>query len=176
MMFGIVCRYHQAHLDAYLDGNLTPKARKRVAQHIGNCEACYAEYARRRDFRNELQRTLPLVGQRQNTIDFDQVWDAIRVELPLSTRRRTHARYGLVALMFMLVLMLPFTMGHRAIPMTLPPHPAPDTNEQNTTPAQTETVAVATVVVSVTEGHNAEAATKLPTVPEPEATRGRHGN
>jgi anti-sigma factor RsiW len=165
IMFGH-CR---GSLDAYLDGQLTPKARRRVAQHISRCETCYADYARRRDLRDELQRTMPLIGADQP--DFKRMWHAIRVELPRDDRRRTQARYGLAALMLMLSLLIPFTMGHRDIPMVLPSRPAPDSTLEQGTPSQREPVAVATIVVSVTQGHEKEAATQLPTVPEPE-----HGN
>ena len=171
-MFVLHC---QAQLDAYLDGQLTAKARRRVGQHISRCESCYAEYVRRRDLRNDLQQTLPLVGQR-NAPDFARVWQRVRRELPNPTyeRRRYQARFGLAALMVMLILMLPFMMGHRDLPMILPPRPAPDLTQQGGTPPQI--VPIATVAVSVIQGHETQAATELPTVPEPALIRGRNGD
>lgn len=180
-MLGIVnsiaCRHCQAHLDAYLDRQLTPKARRRVGQHIARCETCYAEYVRRRDLRDELKRTLPLVGQ-HSAPNFARTWQAVRRDLPHPTyeRRRDQARFGLAALMVMLILLLPFTMRHRDLPLILPPRPAPDVSQQGSTPAQTEPVAFATVAASVTQGHESKAATQLPTVPEPHAIRGTNGN
>lgn len=174
MSNGLSCRYCQAHLDGYLDGQLTPKARRRVAEHLARCESCYVEYVRRRDLHGELQRTLPLVGQRQMP-DFARTWQAIRVELPHPTyeRRRDQARYGLAAVMVMLVLLLPFTMGHRDLPL-LPPRPAPDSTVKSGTPAHLEPIAIATV--AVTQRHDDHTATELPTVPEPDAPRGIDGN
>jgi hypothetical protein len=155
------------HLDAYLDGQLSPKARRRVAQHLSRCETCYADYARRRDLRNELQNTLPLIGTLDQRADFTRMWHSIRTELPRGDRRRyqLQARYGLVVAMLLIMLLVPFTMGHRDLPILLPSRPAPDSTEELGTP--TQPVAMATVAVSVTQGHENENATQLPTVPEP---------
>lgn len=175
MIFRFACSHCQAHIDAYLDNQLSPRARRRINRHLDECADCYAFYAQCRDLRGELQRSLPLVGHttRQQP-DFALMWTAIHAELPPAPstldRERQGYRYGLVAVMFMLMLLLPFTMGHRDIPMIMPSPPAPDSQE-NSTPARTQPVAIATVSASVTESH-IKPATLLPTVPEPDFSRG----
>src|SRR5436190_927022 len=110
-MWNFNCLYCQAHLQAYIDGELSPKARRRIAQHIDRCPACYHTYIQQRDFSRELQQEIPLVGQR-NAPDFKQMWGAVQAELPQSQPRLYQARYGMALLAFTLMLVVPFTMGH----------------------------------------------------------------
>jgi anti-sigma factor RsiW len=44
------CSHCQAELTAYLHGELPPRRRKRAAQHLNGCAACYAVYRQMRDF------------------------------------------------------------------------------------------------------------------------------
>lgn len=177
-MWNFNCHYCQAHLQAYIDGELSPKARRRIAQHIDRCPACYNAYIQRRDFSRELQQAIPLVGQRGGP-DFKQMWGAVQAELPQSQPRLYQARYGMALLAFALMLIVPFTMGHRDISLSPPPPPAPELWAMRETPDVTEPVALATVVASHTVESQVTSATVLPTVPEPhnqESSRGMDGN
>lgn len=175
-MWNFNCHYCQAHLQAYMDGELSPKVRRRVSQHLDRCPACYNVYAQRRDFSRELQQTLPLVGQ-QYAPNFKKMWGAIQSELPQPQPRMYQARYGLALLAFTLMLIVPFTMGHRDMSRMPPSPPAPDLLRE--TPDVTEPVAVATIAASITVESELRPATLLPTVPEPrnqESLRGMDGN
>lgn len=177
-MWNLNCHYCQAHLQAYIDGELSPKARRRISQHLDRCTACYNVYAQRRDLSRELQQAIPLVGQR-GAPNFKQMWGAIQAELPQPQPRHFHARYGLALLAFTLMLIVPFTMGHRDISRMPPSPPAPELLEKRETPDVTEPVALATVTASITVESELRPATLLPTVPEPrnqESSRGMDGN
>jgi uncharacterized C2H2 Zn-finger protein len=177
-MWNFNCHYCKAHLQAYIDGELTPKSRRRISQHLDRCPACYSAYAQRRDFSRELQQAIPLVGQR-GAPDFKQMWGAIQAELPQPQPRFYQARYGLALLAFTLMLIVPFTMGHRDISRMPPSPPAPELLTKHETPDVTEPVAYATVAASITVASEFKPVTLLPTVPEPrnpESSRGIDGN
>jgi len=177
-MWNLNCHYCQAHLQAYIDGELSPKARRRVSQHLDRCPTCYNAYSQRRDFSRELQQAIPLVGQ-GGTPHFKQMWGAIQAELPQPQPRLYQARYGLVLLAFALMLIVPFTMGHRKISLTPPSPPAPELLAKYETPDVTEPVMIATIAASITVESEQKSATQLPTVPEPrhqESLRGMDGN
>ncbi len=179
-MWNFNCHYCKAHLQSYMDGELSPKARRRIALHLDRCPACYNAYMQRRDFSHELQHVIPLVGQR-GAPDFKQMWGAIQAELPRqeSQPRFYQARYGMALLAFTLMLIMPFTMGHRDISRMPPSPPAPELLAKRETPDVTEPVVVATIAASITVESELKPATLLPTVPEPhnqESLRGMDGN
>lgn len=179
-MWNFNCHYCRAHLQAYIDGELSPKARRRIAQHVDRCPTCYNAYILRRDFSRELQQTLPLVGQR-GAPDFKQMWGAVQAELPRPAvqPRLYQARYGLALLAFTMMLIMPLTMGHRDISLSPPSPPAPQLLAKYETPDVTEPVAIATVAASLTVESQFKSATLVPTVPEPhnqELSRGMDGN
>jgi anti-sigma factor RsiW len=177
-MWNFNCRYCRAHLQAYIDGELSLKSRRRVSQHLDRCPACYSIYVQQRDLSRELRQSIPMVGQR-GVPDFKQMWGAIQAELPQPQPRLNQARYGLALLAFTLMLIVPFTMGHRDISLMPPSPPAPQLLEKHETPDVTEPAAVATAAASITVESEMKPATLLPTVPEPrhqESSRGIDGN
>jgi hypothetical protein len=179
-MMNFNCLYCQSKIDAYLDSELSPKARRRVVQHLDRCITCYTLYVQRRDLKRELQRALPLIGQR-DAPDFKQMWGTIRSELPhpeAHQRHFLHARYGFVVLAMMLMLVLPLTMAHRDIPLILPSQPAAQSVLMRETPDVTEPFAMATAVASLTVESEYTPATSLPIVAEPptqDFARGMNG-
>lgn len=165
-----LCRYSRANFDAFLDGTLAPRARRRIARHLDACPACYEAYSRRRDLRRDLQQTIPLVG-RNHTPDFERMWNAVRVEIPRPQSRRTQYRYGFAALLLLLALLVPFTMGNHELTRAVPVPPVPAIEVSTETPASADAPElVATVAASSTAPNNAP-----PTLPEPDV-RIAHGN
>lgn len=159
----IACRYCRVHLDAYLSGELAPPARRRVAVHLDQCAACYAAYVQRREVARELRRSLPLVGYSKEP-DFGQVWLRVQAEVPQGSSHPV--QYGLAALLLALMLLVPFTMGHRDVAAALPTQPAPQLIDASQTPAR------AVAIGSPTAGPTAHtlaapAAGTPPTMPEP---------
>jgi anti-sigma factor RsiW len=163
-----MCRYCRANLDAFLDSTLALRARRRVARHIDSCPTCYDVYTRRRQMRRELQQNIPLVGRR-HTPDFDRIWSAVRVELPRPQARHTRYRYGFVALLLLVALLVPFTMGNHELTRAVPVPPVPETEASTETPISADgPELVATVAVSST---NMAQETAPPTLPEPDLGR-----
>ena len=158
------CRYCRAHLDAYAAGELAPPARRRVAAHLDHCAACYAVYAQRREVVRELQRSLPLLGY-ANPPDFGQVWLKVQRELP---RGSGHSmQYGLAALLLLVLLLVPFTMGHRDIAAALPTQPAPHQLDGDQTPARAPARAQTVTAAPRTATLSPPAFGTPPTMPEP---------
>lgn len=130
------CRYCRAHLDAYIAGELPPSARWRVAAHLDRCAACYAAYAQQREVVRELRRALPIIG-RGHPPDFEYVWLNAQRELPRSSR--DSIQYGLAALLLVVLLVVPFTIGYHDIAAALPTQPAPHRLDEDRTPANAAT-------------------------------------
>jgi anti-sigma factor RsiW len=127
----LLCRYCQFNLDAFLDGRLSPHARRRIARHIDQCPACYQAYIGRRELRRELQQSLALVGHNHQP-DFARIWQSVQAEIPRPLPRRTPFRFGLVALLLLLGLVLPLTLGNRDLGRVVPSQPKPHTEESIT--------------------------------------------
>lgn len=160
----LLCKLYQRQIDAYLDKRLSPRARRRLARHIDECPACYRAYVQRRELRRELQAGVPLLG-RHHQPDFDRMWEAVRAELP-QPRHQVSFRYGLAALMLLLALLVPFTMGNRDLMHALPDQPEPNADFITETPPGGQAIAAATLAAPNTYENDLELATP-PTLPEP---------
>ncbi|MBC7809978.1 MAG: zf-HC2 domain-containing protein [Burkholderiales bacterium] len=147
------CRFCEAHLVAYLNGQLSAKARSRIARHVDECESCYAAYMNERDMSRELERRVPLVGANVGmgtNAAFARMWSAIEIEIPTSPapaastgwRWSYQLRYSLAALVFMLALLLPWTMEQHKIGLSLPIPPEPSLVIERGTPAPVISVAL----------------------------------
>ncbi len=165
MMFGfLICHYTRVRLDAFIDAELSPRVRRRVAQHLDRCPHCDRAYRQRRELRRELQQTLPLVGTHV-TPDFAALWVDIRAEIPRKSPPRKF-RYGLVMLLLAMALVTPFTMGNGRVTQVLPDQPVPEaqlateTGEDVTLPALQATA----VAASTRAGWLSDSP---PTMPEP---------
>lgn len=173
-------RHCENDLDAYLDQSLPPRKRQRVARHLDACPACYRAYRQKRDLRAELQRALPLVGQRHEP-DFAALWGNIQREIPQPqpVLPPGRMRLGLAALMVMMMLMLPFIAGqHEAALAQLPTYPRPLVVATES-PESTEPVTEASLMASLTRESQFVSVTSVPTLPEPdvqEPVRGFDGN
>ncbi len=145
----ILCRYWQFNLDAFLDGRLTLGMRRRIARHIDHCPSCYQAYVQRRELRRELQQSLALVGH-DHQPNFAQMWQAVQTEIPRTGVRRAQFRYGLVLLLLLLGLVLPFTLGNRELGRAVPMQPQPHTEESITeAPSGPEPAVKVTAVAAV---------------------------
>jgi len=160
----LACKLCQRQIDSYLDRTLSLHARRQMAQHIDECPACYRTYVQRRDLRRELQRSVPLVGRHHHP-DFDRMWGAIQAELP-QPRYQTSFQYGLVALMLLLALLVPFTMDNRDLVRALPDQPRPHTEIATETPVGGQWAVAATLAAPATAETEPALATP-PTLPEP---------
>lgn len=85
-LFATNCRQTRRMLPAYLNGELKPRARARVARHLTICAACDAEYSVSRMVSRELHSTLPLVGGGSESGRFEIMWRGIAAQLAAAPR------------------------------------------------------------------------------------------
>lgn len=139
-------RYCKANLTAYVNGQLSPRARRRIARYIDIDAACYAEYVRQRELARELNHSLPYIGQPTQP-QLDRMWGAIQAEIGTITEinptasvtpshshrtphymqvKRANTRFGLVGIACGLVMALPVMLGNSnvsALYVPTPPEP-----------------------------------------------------
>lgn len=139
-------RYCKANLVAYINGQLSPRARRRIARYIDIDAACYAEYVRQRELARELNHSLPYIGQPDKP-QLDRIWGAIQAEMSPTAPaqrpqphylqvKRANARFGLVSIAFGLVMALPFTLGNSHVSALYVPTPPVPQLEQAFTVAE----------------------------------------
>jgi anti-sigma factor RsiW len=120
------CKNCQYHMTAYLHGELSSRARQCMTQHIQACPMCYACYVRQRDMQRDLAYYVPLIGQ-ESRPRYDKMWASIQADLSRSKQPRYQTRYGLAAIMLLMALLLPWTMGQRSTALAaLPTQPSPE--------------------------------------------------
>ena len=135
MMVRFKYRFCQVHLPRYLSGDLSDAVRRRVARYIDECEDCYREYMRQREFAHKLQRSLPTLG-RPDSGKLEQIWTSLQEDLSEPRRRRPSFKdygskaslqfgYGLVVIAIFIALLLPLMTAQRAslLSMALPRAP-----------------------------------------------------
>jgi hypothetical protein len=97
-----------------------------MTQHIQACPMCYTVYIQQRDIQRDLAYYVPLIGQ-EKTPRYDKMWASIQADMSRPKQQQYHMRYGLAALMLMLALLLPWTMGQRTKAReALPTQPSPE--------------------------------------------------
>lgn len=124
----ITCRTCRNHLPAYLHRELPPKLRAEVAEHLQDCDACYALSVQQRDLSNDLSRSLPAFGSPVSGLD--RIWSAVQADMAQSRREPEvleKVRYSIVALIFVLALLLPWTVRGQRLTLPTPPTPAVST-------------------------------------------------
>ncbi|MDZ4669942.1 MAG: hypothetical protein SH821_03630 [Phototrophicales bacterium] len=148
--------YCKWHITAYVNGELSPIQRRRMARYIENYPECYVEYRRQRDLSRELAERLPILGAPQGG-QLQRLWRLIEGDVAkpatiiLSASQVVVYSLSLTALLWMVVLMT--TLHNSGVTTLVITPPTPDnavlgveTRDPNhTTPAIPPTfVAVAT--------------------------------
>jgi anti-sigma factor RsiW len=119
-------------MTAYLHGEAPRLVGQRMARHIQQCPACYAIYIQQRDTERELTHYVPLIGQ-EKAPRYGKMWASIQADLSGSRKQRYPVRYGLAALMLMLALALPWTLGHGPTMLAaVPTQPSPEATVTHT--------------------------------------------
>jgi len=148
--------YCKSRMVAYVNGELSPKLRRRMAWYIEQYPECYAEYRRQRELRHELTSQLPVVGIPQAG-QLQRLWRVIEGEVskptPFITSLQQAMTYGLFvsALVWMVIMMTTLYPSDGTTLVITPPTPdnavlAVETSNPNrTAPAVSPTfVAIAT--------------------------------
>lgn len=136
----ISCQRCQTQMIAYLNRELRPSMRERMARHLDTCPVCYARLMQESQLAAELQQEIPLVG-RGHTPGFDQVWSAFRRDARTSSARSSFTqsiRYGWAVLAVAVMLVIPMTMGAQQVTLaSAPTQPSPMQIAQQSTPSGT---------------------------------------
>ena len=117
-------RYCKVQMVRYVSGDLSEAARRRVARYIDECEDCYREYTRHREFAHQLESNLPTLG-RPDARRLDQLWSSVQRDLQAPDEHREWFRdfgsrsnmqfsYGLLVVAITVALLLPLMIGYRA--------------------------------------------------------------
>lgn len=152
-------KYHycKMRMTAFVNGELSMDARRRIARYIDECPRCYAEYAHQRGLQQELMRTLPGLGKPDER-QVSAMWDAIQRDLqPSATQQKPRVphyqlRYGMATIVIVLILALPLTLSDTAANTTVSvTHPRPVANHTISTisPQSTPIAVVATPVETI---------------------------
>lgn len=152
----LYCRWRMV---AYVNGELSPAIRRRMARYIEQYPACYAEYRRQRELRLELSERLPIYGIPQGG-RIQQLWCSIEREVAKPTRFRLTSSqitiYGLIVVSLLWMIMHIITL-HQSNAMTLViTPPTPDNAVQaieTSNPNYTAPTMPPTVVAIATSGH-----------------------
>lgn len=148
-MFGFKYWYCKLRMVAYLNGELPPVSRQRVARFIDDCPDCYREYVRQRDLRRELTNVLPRFGQPEPG-QLDRIWANIQADMRPNkptgrTNRYFQARYGLATLLLVVALVLPYLISGQQVSRAAVTQPTPRTVVQAATNSPDEPVPFAPV-------------------------------
>lgn len=162
-------RYCKARMTAFLNGQLSPESRRRIARYIDECQDCYDEYQRQRDLMREFEAQLPTFGKPNND-QLSRIWTGIQAEVfaPAEAprkRRRVHwvyqARCGFAALTVLFTLLVPFMIQDDNFTQAAVTQPTPaqleDTTHKTDTPDDaTQPTAIATQVAAATAAVTAD--------------------
>ncbi len=123
----LLCKWHMV---AYVNGELSPALRQRMARYIEQYPACYAEYRRQRELRLELTERIPAFGVSQSrSVNMSHLWRNIEHEVAKPRRLSLSASQLMVSLLAvgaLLWLILLITTLHQSDGATLvitPPTP-----------------------------------------------------
>ncbi|NDJ60114.1 MAG: zf-HC2 domain-containing protein [Chloroflexi bacterium] len=138
------CNHCRSHLIGYINRELTPAARRRVAEHLDSCPACYSVYLRKRDAAHELANGLTLIG-RSDAPQLGDIWNAVQSGMAGPRRRpwQFQKQHSLVVLLLIIGLLLPWSFTQRQVVLAVPVPPTPrDTQITQHTPSSTGFVAL----------------------------------
>lgn len=120
--------YCKSRMVAYVNGELSPKLRSRMAQYIEHYPECYVEYRRQQDLRRELASSIPMMGIPQKG-QLQRLWRVIEGEvakpatLILSLPQIMTYSVASVALVWMVIVMTTLYPSDGTTLVITPPTP-----------------------------------------------------
>lgn len=150
-------RYAKSQMTAYINDELSQRARRYVARQIERDPRCEAEYRRQRSLKDTVERTLPVMG-RPDATQLNNMWLNIQSQMSdntavVPTSRHTPAAhfslgYALAIILCLLGLLLPFSFkveGSESI--TAAQQPVPQIQAQiSVTPFQAATTSETSMI------------------------------
>ncbi len=134
------CRQCRKYLTAYVNNELTPRARRRVDQHLNTCRGCSSEYLLDRRAAADITDALARIGAPSDR-QLNEIWASVVDSLqpipsaaPVVTRHSTEPRfhlgrgdlrYGAFALMLAFALIAPTMFLQGTVHAQIPDPPTP---------------------------------------------------
>lgn len=159
------CHECRELLPAYVGRELKPQARRLVAAHLDQCDACDRLCQSQRTFAREMTADLPAFG-RADDQRLSRMWTAVQAEMRAprkSVFQRSPARTGMALLAILVIAILPLSIGgDQLLRFTLPPvPPTPITEARETVVSTADLVSVVAMATSAPKA----ASTTMPTRP-----------
>lgn len=133
-------RYAKIKMAAFVNGELPSHTRRFIARLVDTDARVYEEYIRHRQAKQELERTLPVLG-RPEVRQLDTIWAGIQAQMntpninrrTVPPRQRYSLSYGLAVLLGVLALLLPLAFeGGHVKASAVAQQSVPETQEFNT--------------------------------------------
>lgn len=142
-------RYCKSRMVAFINGELPPKARRRVARYIDECPDCYAEYIHQRDLQRELKSRVPVIGLPEAG-QLERIWGAVQIQMQQTASPRRW-RYGFITAVVVIMLMMPLLFTQPAVDASVATQPQPEQYVLDTrTPGPTPVAVVANSTIELT--------------------------
>ncbi len=126
---------------AYINGALSRRAARLVAEHLQVCDRCHASYVQQRDAAAHLKRELTLFGT-PSSAHLETIWAEVEPRLhkkvPLS-RQPIRWRQGLVGVAFAVLCVVPWAFSVDEIVAASGALPVVPAEMPQSTPARTDT-------------------------------------
>ncbi|RMG76450.1 MAG: hypothetical protein D6711_03855 [Chloroflexi bacterium] len=143
-------RYCRSRMVAYINGELPPRVRRRMAQYIDTCPRCYAEYVRQRELQHELKMRVPGIGIPEAG-QIERIWNAVQLQMQQPTVATPHLRYGVLIAVMVVLLMIPLFVSQPAVEASVATQPQPQTLIQKVvTPGATPVAVVVNNTLELT--------------------------
>lgn len=118
------CRQTRRALSAYVTGELNPRRRALVAQHLLTCESCDAIYQAQKQVSRELAASVPLVGKGSESGRFELMWREITAQIAVAPRPKISAQRlatGVTALLVGVIVALAWSPREADAGIPTPP-------------------------------------------------------
>jgi len=143
--------YCKARMVAFLNGELSPRSRRRMARFIDECDDCYTEYVRQREIQRNLNSDLRRIGSPDADVLSRILVDVKReVFAPRpSPARMSYQRYGLATVVVTLMLIFPLLVGQDQRTQSVATQPTPKFNVDQSATAPSSNIGAVAIATGV---------------------------
>lgn len=158
IMKTFTCQFVQNRMPAFINNECSVRERRLIGQHLDECAACDAVYRQQRRAQREMQSELPRLGMPDQG-RLALIWERVEQELATPPQRvpskvapRISWHYGLVAVLAVFMLAVPWVMDSNPVHASVPSQPAPVemTELEQATPEHEQTLPPVTEVAYAT--------------------------
>ena len=130
-MFKFKEMYCKRRMVAYINGELPPQARRRVARYIDECDNCYKEYIRQRGIQRELESGMHMVG-RPSEMQLNRIWLGVQSDLyqPDFAHNKPSVYLGLLTMVLLIAMLVPLFFDTQTLAQSAATQPTPQSETQ----------------------------------------------